>query len=79
MATKQELRDVKEELQAAIADTKQEFLARLENYATKDDMEKLELRLRAELATQAAKYQRLLFAVAALIVGLNKLLDVLFG
>ena len=65
MATKDELREVKEEIQATMA--------------TKDELEKLELRIKAEITMQSAKYQRLLFAFAAIVVGLTKFLDFLIG
>ena len=65
MATKDELREVKEEIQATMA--------------TKDELEKLELRIKAEITMQGAKYQRLLFAFAAIVVGLTKFLDFLIG
>ena len=82
MATKDELREAKEELQATMAtkdelrEAKEELQATM---ATKDELEKLELRIKAEITMQSAKYQRLLFAFAAIVVGLTKFLDFLIG
>lgn len=48
-----------------------------ENVATKTDIEKLELRLAAELEKQSSKYLRSMVVVVAGIVGLAKALELL--
>ena len=47
--------------------------------ATKEELEKLELRLLAQMQKQANTYLKYLIVFAAAIVGLSKMLDILIG
>lgn len=58
---------------------KDEFERITAKIATKDDFEKMEQRLRADIALHTAKFRRSLFVWAAIIVVSHKLLDFLFG
>ena len=85
LATKAELREAvanlatKAELCEAVANlaTKAELREAVANLATMDDLEKLELRMSAQLEKQATVYLRYLIATAAGIVALSKVLDLL--